>query len=271
MKCKQVIYIIFFFFSFQSIALAMEADAPQPFIGQWVWSSRDAKIFNDARRNVPDLVPSIWVSTISVSDGKIVQRLANVPDLIGRKSPVAVVIRFDDSFNSVWHTKKATYVAEELDERLYKLTGILTDTGITVREVQLDYDCPVRRLEDWSKVIYVLNKGSLKDRDVWITSLPSHIQVPGFGLWFSGCVTGHILQVFDTGVSCNRTNVERIAGLLRKQGVAFRLGLGAFERTKGTLSTNHRRWFSSLSAFSSIPGYRGLWVFPGGRQWDYLL
>ena len=268
---RRFFLLIFILFSFQHGALAMENGVKQDFIGQWVWSSRDAKIFRDTRLNVPNLVPCIWVGTISVSDGKVVQRLANSPDLAGQEGPVAVVIRFDDSFNSVWGKKAVPVVAEELDKRLNKLTGILADSGTDVQEIQLDYDCPIRHLEYWSKVVRALKNGSLKGRDVWITSLPCHIQEPRYGSWFRSSVTGHILQVFDTGVSCDTATVNGLAGCLRKQQLAFRIGLGAFERIKESKSTDHRSWFYTLNTFSSIPEYRGVWVFPGGNRWDYLL
>ena len=270
-EIRQIVLATIFLFSFSAVALATDRGSGPGFIGQWIWSARDAEIFTDTCLNFPDLVPSIWVSTISVTDGKVVQRLANAPDLAYKKGPVAVVIRFDDSFNSIWSKKTAWVVAEELDKKLYKLNGILADTGLDVREVQLDYDCPVRRLGEWSRVVRILKEGSLNGRDIWITSLPCHIRVPGFGSLFRDSVEGHILQVFDTGVSCDSATVNALSGLLRKQGLAFRLGLGAFERTKGSRSTDHRRWFSVLPAFSSIPQYRGVLVFPGGNQWRYLL
>jgi len=246
-------------------------DGENAFIGQWIWSSTDAKVFNDTRRSVTDLVPCVWVSTISASDGKVSQRLANPPDLAGHSGPVAVIIRFEDSFNSVWETKATTAVAAELDERLGKLPGLLADTGADVLEVQLDFDCPVRLLEGWSKVVRSLKESSLKGRDVWITSLPCHIEVPSYGSWFRGTVSGHIIQVFDTGLTCDESTVDGIADSLRKQELPFRLGLGAFERMKGSKSTDHRQWFNMLPEFSSIKEFRGVWVFPGGRQWGYLL
>lgn len=240
-------------------------------VGQWIWTRSDARIFLDARSAVPDLVPCIWVATITASHGVISQRLGCSP-VIGKSIPsVAVVVRIDDSLHHLWETRAADQIAVDIDARLKKLMRLLAAAEVQVEEVQLDYDCPERRLSAWAQVVRTVSLGSLQGKPLWITSLPAHLKNPNYSIWFRGAVKGHILQLFDTGVLCNQDTLRLLSDQLSRQGVPFRIGLGAFERRGYVKRTDHQSWFSALPSFAAIPGYKGVWIFPGGKEWVELL
>jgi hypothetical protein len=119
--------------------------APLPFIGQWVWTPQDAAIFLQSRIELPDIEPAVWVSTLSFSNGDLLQRLALSPAL-EPGARVAIVIRFDRSVDGIWSPMDDAGVAASIDARLRKLMDPVLRTGVDVTEVQLDYDCPVRLL-----------------------------------------------------------------------------------------------------------------------------
>jgi hypothetical protein len=236
-------------------------------VGQWIWSTTDEKIFIETRKSLPDLVPCIWVSTIAASRGKVSQRLAISPALAKSVSPAAIIVRIEDSLHELWNTRPPEETANDIDSRLSKLMELLAAAGIDVEEVQLDYDCPVRQLNTWAGVVRTVAACSLRGKRVWITSLPAHLAESKYRTWFQNIASGHILQLFDTGVLCNQETLQMFSDRLRMQGMPFRIGLGAFERVHSAKTTNHQLWFSALSAFTEIPGYQGVWVFPGGRKW----
>ena len=236
-------------------------------IGQWIWSTMDEKIFIETRKSLPNLVPCIWVSTIACSRGTLSQRLAISPRLAKSVSRAAIIVRIDDSLHELWNTRPPEETANGIDSHLSKLMELLTAAGIDVEEVQLDYDCPVRQLNTWAGVVRTVVAWSLRGKRVWITSLPAHLGESKYGTWFQDITSGHILQLFDTGVLCNQETLQMFSDRLRMQGMPFRVGLGAFERVHSAKTTNHQLWFSALSAFAEIPGYQGVWVFSGGRKW----
>jgi hypothetical protein len=139
---------------------------------------------------------------------------------------------------------------------------------VRLTEVQLDYDCPTRRLERWAGVVRRLSGGALAGRTVWVTSIPAHVAVQGYGRHFQGAAAGHILQVFDTGDPYSPEAASRLDRQLARHELPFRLGVGAFERelAPGRL-TDHRRWFEAVPRLARNPWFRGVWVFPAGRAW----
>src|SRR5690242_7731022 len=66
-------------------------------LGQWVWSDADARRLDEASQHLGTIRPALWVATITVERGAIVQRLARDPR--GAPPDAAVVVRFDDSFH----------------------------------------------------------------------------------------------------------------------------------------------------------------------------
>src|SRR3954449_11157509 len=140
-------------------------------IGQWIWSSTDSALFADAARSIPNLIPTVWIGTIRASaDGRVQSQLALSPRVSGRTT-TGVVVRFDDSFSSGWAVQTDSAVAISVDAALRDMLAAVERSGVTVSEVQLDYDCPERLLRRWSAVTAILSRGALAGRSVWITSL----------------------------------------------------------------------------------------------------
>ncbi|MCC7345331.1 MAG: DUF3142 domain-containing protein [Deltaproteobacteria bacterium] len=239
--------------------------------GQWIWSARDAAVFAKTKAAVPDLIPSPWIATLSFAEGRLEARRALSPALAGA-SPIAAVVRLDESFHRAWEALPAPELAASLETALSDLERRAAAAGTEILEWQLDYDCPQRRLGEWAEVLRRLQSGARRDRRLWITSLISHLQDPDFGKRLQGIVAGHILQVFDTGGLPEGLAAQDLAAQLKTHALPFRLGLGAFERGKAyETKTEHRLWFSALPDFAANPWYRGLWVFPAGKSWAHLL
>jgi hypothetical protein len=208
----------------------------------------------------------VLVSTITVEAGRVVQRLGLPPSYVDAPS-VALVVRFDDGFHAFWNLPDRAAARAAVGE---KLGWIVAHAGPAATELQLDYDCPTRRLHEWAALLGELAAGPLRARSVWITSLPAHMEVTTYGEWFRSVVAGHILQVFDVGPSLSVADAPRLAGLARVQRMPFRLGVGAFERVRGptrVAATEHGRWLDVVPEFAIDPGFRGVWIFPGGMPW----
>jgi hypothetical protein len=241
-------------------------------IGQWIWSSTDSSLFADAARSIPNLVPTVWIGTIRASgDGNVQSQLALSPRLSGR-STTGVVVRFDDGFSSVWAVQTDSAVANAVGVALADMLAAAQRSGVSVSEVQLDYDCPERLLRRWSAVIALLSRGALAGRSVWITSLISHVRHAEYGDLFRANVAGHILQVFDTGDRMSLPYVRRIERLVSRHRMPFRLGVGAFERRLANgQTTDHHAWFEAPHVMRGSRWFRGVWVFPGNVSWAHQL
>lgn len=236
--------------------------------GQWLWSRADRPVYLDARATLPGLRPGVWVSSITfdTTERRLVQHLALPPTLV--PGPIAIVIRFENGMHQAWDRADDAALAVEADSAVGAVLRLVRGAGVTVAEVQLDYDCPVRRLPRWAAVVGKLADGSLRNEDVWVTSLVAHLREPEYGGLFRGKVTGHIVQVFDTGEEPTPARVDELQHLLRRQRLPFRFGVGAFERRLGADSTtDHLGWFAVRQRIALLPQYRGLWVFPAGRSW----
>jgi hypothetical protein len=240
--------------------------------GQWIWSVADRRLFLESHLHSSSLTPGVWLSTIRFDDrtGRIEQRLALDPADAGG-IPLAAVVRFDRSFHLVWARLDDAAVARLVGERLDSLLAQVTRSGAPIAEVQLDYDCPIRRLPRWARVVGLLGRTSLAGREVWITSLVAHLREPSYGRLFRGVIAGHIVQVFDTGDRDTPSSATDLERLLARQRLPFRLGVGAFERRLGSGElTDHRAWFFATRTLSRLRNYRGLWVFPAGQPWTLL-
>jgi hypothetical protein len=241
-------------------------------IGQWIWSSADSALFADAAHSMPNLVSTVWIGTIAASgDGEVHSRLALSPRVSGR-STTGVVVRFEDNFSSAWAVQTDSAVANEVGVALRDMLAAAQRSGVTVSEIQLDYDCPERLLPRWSAVIAILSRGALAGRSVWITSLISHVRHADYGDLFRANVAGHILQVFDTGDRMSLPYARRIERLVSRHRMPFRLGVGAFERRQANgRTTDHQAWFEAPQVMRGSRWFRGLWVFPGSAPWAHLL
>ena len=252
--------------------------AGPPLTGQWIWGDADLARWREARTARPALRPGLWVSTVRWDGAAFQQRLARNPaELAG--APAAVVVRFEESVHRAWAALPDSAVARAVDERLRRLLPLVARAGGRVAEVQLDYDCPVRRLPRWAAVVRALTDpgGALAGREVWVTSLVAHVARPEYGPLFRAAVRGHIVQLFDTGDEPSAAAADRLAAALARARLPFRVGLGAFERVRrpgGTAAdgtTDHRGWFAALPALAAVPGYQGVWIFPGGQPWRAYL
>jgi hypothetical protein len=233
-------------------------------LGQWVWSSRDKALYEEGLKTLPDLKAAVWVGTIFWKDGRFSRKLALPP--FSRDS-AAVVIRLDDSVHGAW-TEASLRTEEDLDETIRDILKHVEGAGASPKTVQLDYDCPVARLRQWSEAVKVLKQGSLHDAAVWIATLISHMEYPEFGKLFGDLVAGHVLQVFDTGDAYADGRSASLVGELERQGIPFQMGFGAFERkSREGAVTRHRDWLKDLPVFSKSPLYRGAWIFPAGLPW----
>jgi len=235
-------------------------------MGQWIWSITDSAVYVNAARAKPDLVPAVWIGSVHGSRGRITGSLGLSPRVAGT-GQVAVVIRFEDTFTRAFAPAHEVLTAA-IDSTVSRLLATASATGVSIAEVQLDYDCPQRLLPRWAALVGDLSRGALAGRTVWVTSLVSHIRDPSYGDLFRPHVTGHILQVFDTGDRMTSSYAKQVEQLATRQRMAFRLGVAAFERRLASgRETDHAGWFGAVPAVARSRWYRGLWVFPGGQAW----
>jgi hypothetical protein len=246
------------------LVLAWACQGPQPPLawGQWIWTAQDVAVFEQSRAVLPDLRPAVWIGTVHFEQGQLQTRLGQDP--LSVQGERAVLIRLDDDLHAAWDALPEAELARQLDERLGRLMALLRARGVEPVEVQLDYDCPVRRLSAWASVLRVLTSGSLAGERVWITSLVAHLREPRYGAWLRGVVHGHVLQVFDTGDDALAS--REVGALASRAGLPYRMGLGAFERP----GTAHALWFETLEQTCMRPTCDGAWVFPAGRVWSPL-
>ena len=226
----------------------------------------------DASRTIDSIVPTVWIGYFGpVRDGSAAVRLSLSPRIAGTQR-VAVLIRFEDSFTQSWETQSDSAVAASADSALAMFLSVAQSTGVTISEVQLDYDCPERLLPRWAAVVRVWSRGALAGRTVWLTSLVAHVRHRDYGDLFRDIVAGHIVQVFDTGDRMSVAYARQLERRVTRQRMPFRLGVAAFERELADGSTtNHRAWFGAARVMAGSPWFRGVWVFPGGSSWASLL
>lgn len=239
-------------------------------IGQWIWSRADSAVFASAVRLKSDIVPTVWIGSVHGTTAGVTGQLALDPRIAGRRR-VGVVIRFEDTFSRAWALGDSA-LASGVAATVERLLGAAAATGAEIAEVQLDYDCPERLLPRWSGLVAHLSRGVLADRTVWLTSLVSHVRARAYGDLFRDHAAGHILQVFDTGDRMSASYAGQVEHLATRHRMPFRLGVGAFERQFANgRTTDHRAWFDAVPLIAESPFYRGLWVFPAGREWVSLL
>jgi hypothetical protein len=223
----------------------------------------------ELRAREPSAVGGVHIATIrfdaAAANGPPVVDLGLSPAVVA--GPVALVIRLDDSVNQAWDADPT--FAADLDAALSRVLAMARRSAPGWREVQIDYDVPNPRLEQWANVLDSLT--ALSGEHVWVTSLVSHLRDPGYGDLFRRRVEGHILQVFDTGDQpVDAAEITRLAAAAKMQ---YRLGVGAFERVgaDGAPATANRDWFAQVDLACPAPLCQELWVFPAGREYVGLL
>lgn len=227
--------------------------------GQWVWTPQDAAIYTALREKHPEIRAGVLVAELGLDGDEVVSHLRLAPDRA--RGADVVVIRLDDALHPLWERHAPADVASRIGPPLAAVLRLVARRSEHF-ELQLDYDCPTRYLQAWSEVLGLLSAGPLEGRVPWITSLPSHVETAGYGAWFTGKIAGHILQVFDTGRHADTAGA--LADAAERQGLAYRIGLGAFER----VGTGHRRWFSETGRLCRAPLCDEIWVFPAGQLWS---
>jgi hypothetical protein len=248
-------------------ARASTPPTPGPTAGAWIWTRADAKLLESARAEEPALRGAVHVATIERrSDGTYASRLALSPSVAGAPGQeAAAVVRFDRSLNGAWGSDSEAAVAQGVAPLLARVLDMVDATDLRVSEIQLDYDAPVRALASWAHVVGSLASGVLRGRDVWVTSIPAHLQsAASYGELFAPSGVGHILQVFDTGLECTPEHGARLAAALVAAHLRFRIGIGGFERA--ARPGEHECWRAEATSWRALPGYGGVWVFPAQRD-----
>jgi hypothetical protein len=244
-----------------SVLLLSLAQAP---VGQWVWSRKDLAPL-EAVRTLGPVAAAVQLAEVRFHGGVIDAQLRLPPDVV--KGTTAFVIRFDDSLHAAW----AADLTPTLDAALARVLGLAVRTGAEPRVVQLDYDCPTRRLGDWARVVARLQEpgAALAGREVWVTTVPSTFLAPEFPVLFQGHVAGHVAQVFDTGTPWTHERETAWVRALDAAKVPFAIGLGGFERA-GQPGAPNASWVRALPALEASAFFRGAWVFCGGQDWSGL-
>lgn len=229
--------------------------------GMWVWTRSDIPVLEREKSRRPGIVPGVLVATL-VRDGDRLVRNRGLSPARVEAERVAMVVRLDDSVHRAWDSGDPF---PEIDRELADALREAHATGANIAEIQLDYDAPTRRIRDWASVVQRLARSSLQGLPVWITSIPTHLEDPDYGRAFAGAVVGHELQLFDTRLTCNASELSRIEARLQKHALAFRLGIARFERAHdGRTTTAHGCWSQLSERLERLPGYAGTWEFPAG-------
>ncbi len=243
---------------------------PAPTLGQWVWTRADAARFVESAAARRGLLAGVFVGAVrcDTASGTVVATAGLPPDVVPVATPVAV-IRFEDGLDQCRGVSDRSAAFEAAVD---SAVGVLRRRGgnVAYGAVQLDFDAPQRALRAWATTVRRLRTGALRGDSVWVTSLVAHLREPEYGALFGGVVSGHVLQVFDTGEPATEPRVAEAVRLVRRAGVPFQIGVGAFERETRRGRTEHRAWFDAIPRFAEVEGYAGVWVFPAGHRWVTL-
>ncbi len=238
--------------------------------GQWIWTVRDRELFERARAAHPALSAAVFVGTIECESGVLRTKRGLSPVSVGN-APRALVVRLSDSVHACVEKQSDGDFARGLDAQLAELLSEVKASGARFSELQLDYDAPVSKLPRWASALGYLEAHALSGVELWVTSLPVHVEQPNYGALMRGVVTGHILQVFDTGLSCDAQNAEHLRAALQSQGMPYRIGYGTFERKGVPADHAHLCWLGLTQRWRADPGASGWWLFPAGLSYSASL
>lgn len=228
-------------------------------LGQWVWSRSDLAVLERVRNERPGIGAAVAIAELDWDDGvRVALRLP--PGVAG--TPDLLVVRLADSF----HQAPAERAGAEVGQALARLLAAAGPAFATTA-IEIDYDAPVSRLPRYADWLRAWRQGALAGRGVWITTLIAHLRDPGFSARVAPLVDGHVLQVFDTGESWTPRRADELIALLARTRLPFALGLGAFDRE----GTDHAAWLRLIPRLTTLPDYRGVWVFPAGFDWTPML
>lgn len=219
----------------------------------------------------PALEAGVFVGSIhcDLATRRLVAR-AGLSSGISGASRVTAVIRFEDGLDRCRAEDDRT---DRFNQTLDSTVQVLRRRGASTPlvAVQLDHDAPQRSLGAWAASVRYLAAHALARDSVWVTSIIAHLREPEYGALFGGVVQGHVLQVFDTGEAASAANIAEALRVVRRAGIPFRIGLGAFERETARGPTEHRAWFTTVGRFAALDGFEGVWVFPAGQRWVSFL
>jgi hypothetical protein len=243
--------------------------------GQWIWTERDRQLYERKRERYPELAAAVLVGTLSCGARGLSTQRGLSPAFAGSR-PHALVVRLSDDLNGCFDRLGTASTAQGLDRELGRLLAEVRATGARFRELELDYDSPESKLARWAESLRYLRAHALRDTEVWITSIPAHVTRPEYAELFRDVVTGHILQVFDTGLRCDARHATTLRSALQAAGLAFRVGLGTFERggierggiERGEPASAHSCWLGLARAWQADPGASGFWIFPAGIDYE---
>jgi hypothetical protein len=252
------------------LALLWASHAEAAPLGQWVWSRADVGPLAAARAHRPEIAAAVHVAELRYIDGEVRSQLRLSPTTV--PDAATVVVRLNDSFHAAWRAQDAQ-LASKLGASLDRVLAAVKRAAPHAGQLQLDYDCPSASLQPWAATLRALSQaGVLRGWEVWTTSLVAHLRVDQFGALFRDLIAGHVLQVFDTGEHLDPKLLAELPGLLRRAGLPFCVGVAAFERARpeqpGSAVTAHGELWQTLHSVADQPGFRGTWVFPGGKDWS---
>jgi len=239
-------------------------------LGQWIWTRADVSRFSESRVVHPSLEAGVFIGAVHCDTvaRALVARAGLSPAVVDVGHPTAV-IRLEEGLD---RCRDAADRSAGFDQRLDSVVRVLRLRGgnVPYAAVQLDYDAPQRALAAWARSVRYVRSHSLASDSVWITSIIAQLREPAYGPLFTGVVQGHVLQLFDTGEPATPVRIAEAVRVVRRAGVPFRIGLGAFERETSRGRSEHRAWFDAVPRFAAVPGYHGIWIFPAGNRWVTL-
>jgi len=239
-------------------------------LGQWIWTRADVSRYSESQVTHSALEAGVFIGAIhcDTSSGRLVAQAGLPPSVVPADHPTAV-IRFEDGLD---RCRVVSGAAAVFERRLDSVVTVLRERGgaMPYAAVQLDYDVAQRGLAAWATSVRYLRAHALARDTVWVTSIIAHLREPQYGALFGDVVSGHVLQVFDTGEPATPERIAEAVRVVRRAGIPFRIGLGAFERETARGRTAHRAWFDAVPRFASVPGYEGVWIFPAGNRWVTL-
>ncbi len=239
-----------------------------PGLGQWVFSREDRMLLGAARERNPAIGAGIWIGSLVRKGDGVGTQLGVQPE--PGDTAAVWVIRLEDTLHPLVDSLPADSLASLVAARVQALLDV-AEQGGPRHTVQLDYDAPVRVLEQWAHLVRTLRQNALQGREVWVTSILAHVEHPQYGEWFGGVADGHVLQLFDTGLPFTSWAPRRVEAAIRRANLPVSIGLGAFERQLSSGTTEHRAWFVWAEQRAHVLGVQDLWIFPAGHPYLPLL
>lgn len=235
---------------------------------QWVFSREDRMLLSAARERNPAIGAGIWIGSLVRKGDGVGTQLGVQPE--PGDTAAVWVIRLEDTLHPLVDSLPGDSLASLVAARVQALLDV-AEQGGPRHTVQLDYDAPVRLLEQWAQLVRTMRQTVLQEREVWVTSILAHVEHPQYGEWFRGVADGHVLQLFDTGLPFTSWAPRRVEEAIRRANLPVSIGLGAFERQLSSGTTEHRAWFAWAEQRAHILGVQDLWIFPAGQPYLPLL